>query len=194
MDEPVYFATAFEGLYLKGLKGRVDAPLQDALRAEGLDLSRPLLPAYPLAVWQRCIRATADRLYPGQPLEAAVRELGLTFLRGFLQTLIGKAVFTLGRTIGTERTLLRMGHNTRSNTNVYESEVKKLGPGHLEFHNYLAPQFVGRVPPLPEGQVTFLEGVVRGIFEGLEVQPTKVELRLISAEKHQSVTELRWTA
>ncbi len=194
MHEPVFFGTAFEGLYHQGLKGRLDAELAERLRGQGFDPSKPVQPAYPVAVWQGCVKVTAQHLYPRLALDAAVREVGTTFLRGFLHTLVGAAVFTLGKAIGVERTLLRMGHNSRANSNVYASEVKKLGPGHLELHNFVAPVFEGRLPPLAAEQARFLEGVVLGIFEGLGVNPTKVELELVAPERHYSVTQMCWKA
>lgn len=192
MDEPVFFGTAFEGLFHKGLKGQVDAELAQALLAEGFDVSKPVLPAYPVAVWQGCVRVTARHLYPTLALDAAVREIGTTFLRGFLQTLVGTAVFTLGKAIGVERTLMRMGHNSRSNSNVYAAEVKKIGPGHFELHNFLAPVFVGRVAPLEVTQARFLEGVVLGIFEGLGTTPLEVRLDLVDPVRHLTITQMRW--
>ena len=74
--EQVLFSTAVESLYRQALKGRLSEVLKLRLRHAGLDLNRPLLPAYPRKVWVRSLELTAEELYPGLEREEAMERLG----------------------------------------------------------------------------------------------------------------------
>jgi uncharacterized protein (TIGR02265 family) len=118
MAEPeLVFQQAVEGLFHVGLRGKVTPELQARLRGAGLDLAKPLEPAYPRAAWNQFIRVTAESLWPGEPPERAYHALGRQLLKGYAETLIGKALAGLMRLIGPRRTLERMTHNFRSGGN-----------------------------------------------------------------------------
>jgi len=122
------FQQAVEGLFHVGLKGQVTPPLQARLRDAGLDLSRPLLPAYPRAAWNRFIQVTAESLWPQEPPERAYHALGRQLLLGYSRTLMGGAIIRLLRLIGPRRTLDRMTQNFRSGGNYNLCRVTGLGP------------------------------------------------------------------
>ena len=86
--EQVLFSTAVESLYRQALKGRLSEVLKLRLRHAGLDLNRPLLPAYPRRVWVRALELTAEELYPGLEREEAMARLGASFIEGYAHTLV----------------------------------------------------------------------------------------------------------
>ncbi|MBF5043222.1 DUF2378 family protein [Aggregicoccus sp. 17bor-14] len=127
-EAELVFQHAVEGLFHVGLKGQVTPPLQARLKDAGLDLSRPLLPAYPRAAWNRFIQVTAETLWPDETPEQAYHQLGRQLLLGYSRTLMGGAIIRLLRLIGPRRTLDRMTQNFRSGGNYNLCKVTELGP------------------------------------------------------------------
>lgn len=130
MEERLWFDAAIEGLWHKALAGKVTPALEARLRAEGIDLAR-LLPGYPAAVAARCVALTAAALFPDQPEDDRLRAIGRTFLLGYQQTLIGRAVIQVLRLIGPRRSLERMQSNFRS-VNYVKTRFTALGPNSAE--------------------------------------------------------------
>lgn len=128
MHEAVVFSHTAESLFLRVLKGEVTPTLEAKLRELGFDLSKPLLPAYPVPVWNQVLEATGRELYPNDPLEVAVRQLGERMISGYNLTLIGKAVIAMARLIGPRRAVLRTRQNWRSGNNYSEVEIAELTP------------------------------------------------------------------
>lgn len=129
-DERLWFDQAIEGLWLRALGGRVTPALRASLKDAGLDLDR-LLPGYPAATVARCVKLTAAALFPGQPEDDALREVGRLFLTGYQQTLIGRAVLQVLKLIGPRRSLQRMQTNFRS-VNYVKTRFTELGPTRAE--------------------------------------------------------------
>lgn len=132
-EAELVFQHAVEGLFLVGLKGQVTPPLQARLREAGLDLSRPLLPAYPRAAWNHFIQVTAETLWPTEPDERAYHALGRQLLLGYSRTLMGGAIVRLLRLIGPRRTLDRMTQNFRSGGNYNLCRTTDVGPREVLF-------------------------------------------------------------
>lgn len=126
--EPLVFATAVEGLYLRGLKGRVTPALKDRLRALGLDLDKPLLPGYPLQVWADGLCTTAELLYPDLPRDQGIAELGRATIQGLRETTMGLALFPIFKLIGPQRLLRRMTRNLQSGSNFIETKLVRDEP------------------------------------------------------------------
>ncbi len=131
MDERLWFDQAIEGLWMKGLGDRVTPPLRAALKAEGIDLDKPLLPGYPAQTFARCVKLTAAALFPNDPPDEAQRRLGHFGLLGYQQTLLGRAVIQVLRLIGPRRSLERMQTNFRS-ANFIKTRFTPLGPQSAE--------------------------------------------------------------
>ena len=127
-DAELVFQHAVEGLFQVGLKGRMTPPVQARLKDAGLDLSRPLLPAYPRAAWNHFIQISAEGLWPGESPERAYFALGRQLLLGYSRTLMGGAIIRLLRLIGPRRTLDRMTQNFRSGGNYNRCTVTEVGP------------------------------------------------------------------
>ena len=132
-EPELVFQHAVEGLFHVGLKGQVTPPLQTRLREAGLDLSRPLMPAYPRAAWNHFIQVTAESLWPDAPLDRAYHSLGRHLLLGYSRTLMGGAIIRLLRLIGPRRTLDRMTQNFRSGGNYNLCRVTEVGPREVLF-------------------------------------------------------------
>jgi uncharacterized protein (TIGR02265 family) len=131
-SEPeLVFEQAVEGLFLIGLKGQVAPALEARLRAAGLDLARPLAPAYTREAWHGFLRITVETLWPDEPPERAWHTLGRQLLEGFAETLMGKALVGIVRLVGPRRTLERMTRNLRSGCNFLETRVSDVAPGEV---------------------------------------------------------------
>ena len=130
--EPLDFEHVFEGLFLRGLRSQLSDELKAALKAQGLDLSQRLRPAYPAPVLRGCIRAAAKLLYPEMPHGEGICQIGRAFFRGYVDTFIGRATLAVLRLIGPRRTLERMQRNFRTGNNYIETRFTTLAPQHVE--------------------------------------------------------------
>ncbi len=139
------FEQAIEGLFKMALRPRMTEQLEARLLQAGLDLSRPLRPAYPRAEWNDFVRIAAESLWPGKSPEVAYRELGRALIDGYTQTLMGKAIASIVKLIGPRRMLERMTRNLRSGGNFNLTRVTDLAPQEVEFwinEPYLHPAYV----------------------------------------------------
>ncbi|MBM4776891.1 MAG: DUF2378 family protein [Archangiaceae bacterium] len=193
LQEPAFFGPAFEALYLQGLRDEVTPRLRRQLAALGLDLSRPLHAAYSFDTWLRCLECTAETLFPELERSEGIARLGLAFLDGFRDTLIGRAVFQTSRLIGVERTLLRMDRNARTTNNLYRSTSERLSPGHVRLTSFVDDDFVGRVSDARLAPVHFQRGIVRGIVEELTGRTPRLELEVVDPRRHHVVLDVRWS-
>src|SRR4051794_23298599 len=107
--EPVVFGHALEAL-LAAADPLTPARLA-ALEQLGLNTHRPLLAAYPFAIWPEAIRLLAGT-------EAGQYALGQRFLERVQQSKVGAALHDFAKVVGAERMLLRMSRNIRSTNNV----------------------------------------------------------------------------
>ena len=130
--ERLVYASVVEGLLRHGLEGRLTPRLKERLRHIGVDMDRPLLPAYPVPVWLHCLRATIDEVYPGMAPEAAYRDLGARMTAGYGRTLVGRALYVLARLQGPRRMVLRLPNMLASGDNYTNAEVVEKGPCHFE--------------------------------------------------------------
>lgn len=89
VKDAVALHSMFEGLFVRAL--HVDGPLKERLRASGFDIDRPL-PRYPVAVWEACVDAAAEALYPAVARGEAWQRLGRRFIEGYFETLVGKLI------------------------------------------------------------------------------------------------------
>lgn len=127
-SERLVFSQVVEGLIKHGLRNEVSPALKGRLRGEGLDLDRPLLPAYPVDAWNRCIRHMADEVFPGLPREQALRELAARNVSGLGETLIGRALYGVLRLIGPRRMVMRLPRDVAGTDNYSNVTVTEVGP------------------------------------------------------------------
>src|SRR5690606_35901852 len=81
--QKLIFEQAFEGLFLLGLKEHLSPELKEKLRGRGLDLDRPLLPAYPYPVWHGALDEAVAHLWPDLPHEEGYRRIGRRVVEGY---------------------------------------------------------------------------------------------------------------
>ncbi len=117
LTEHLWYATVVESVFLKGLGPLMTPALKQVVRDEGIDLDK-LLPAYPVVTVVRAARVVLPALYPGLPADQALRAFGAASMRGYNETLIGRAAVQLLKLLGTRRALERL-HVSMSSGNNY---------------------------------------------------------------------------
>jgi len=89
MPEPQIDAALFEGMFIRAFQP------SDAIRTElkgiGVDVQK-LTGKYPLTAWRQSIHIARKHLYPELSADQGCRELGLLFIDGYFQTIIGKVL------------------------------------------------------------------------------------------------------
>ncbi len=166
MGERLVFQNTVEGLFARGLAGRVTPTLKEQLRQVGLDLDRPLLPAYPVETWSRCVALTARVLHPGEPEPEALGRVGERMVDGYLETTMGRAMFGVLRLLGPQRTLGRMQKNLRSANNYTEVRLTEVSPREADL-------WMNEPGPLRY----FMKGVLLAGLRGAGTPDVRVELR-----------------
>ncbi|MBK7862413.1 MAG: DUF2378 family protein [Archangiaceae bacterium] len=131
MSERLWFQQAIEGLFVRGVGEAMTPTLRARLVALGIDTAA-LRPGYDADVVTRAIRLTAAELFPGRSEGEALREMGALFMRGYVETLLGKAMIQLMRVVGPRRSLERMQRNFRTGSNYIETRFTSLGQGKVE--------------------------------------------------------------
>jgi uncharacterized protein (TIGR02265 family) len=122
------FEHTVQGLFHVALRGRLSPSAREALCRAGLDLNRPLLPAYSYETWRRALEISALDLYPLLPREEAWRRLGHSVVEGMVETLLGKAMAGVAHLLGPLRSLRRFNGTLRSADNYVESRLEELSP------------------------------------------------------------------
>jgi uncharacterized protein (TIGR02265 family) len=120
------FSQAVEG-FVRAVGERLDDGAKDGLKALGLDLRKPLEPAYPLDTWFAVMRYGGKLLAPDAPESEQLEQLGRRFIDGYEQTLVGRALLATMRVLGPRRTLERMSRNFRSGNNYTETRLEAKG-------------------------------------------------------------------
>ncbi|MEW5740979.1 MAG: DUF2378 family protein [Myxococcota bacterium] len=143
--EPVVFSTVAEGAR-KAFGPRLTPELYAKLRAVKFDLEN-VQAAYPLGDFVRAMGVLCDALVPNCPPLEQHRLLAREFMAGYRQTAIGFALFTLGRTIGVKRSLLRMGRNLRTTGNYLEADVTEDGPKSVRVVTRVLNEFRAKITP-----------------------------------------------
>jgi uncharacterized protein (TIGR02265 family) len=103
-------------------------PLADTYRSLGLDLGRPLLPAYEYRIWRACLVAQREAVFPGVAVAEASFRQGVRYMDAYFErTVIGGAMLLALRAIGVRRALERMSRNFRSGNNFGEATFTSTG-------------------------------------------------------------------
>ncbi len=131
MTENLVFAQTFEGL-LRSVQGHLTPPVVAGLKARGLDVSRPLLPAYPLSLFAEVVTFLAEQLHPGLESEAAVVLIARHFMDAYGETMVGRAMMAMIRLIGPRRALERVTRQFRTANNYSETRLLARGPTEYE--------------------------------------------------------------
>lgn len=127
-SQPLIFSHSLQSLMSRAFPGGVPAELKAKLRTVGVELDRPLLPAYPKDTWSRCVELGAVYAFPREPREQAWRKLGERMVEGYQETMIGRAMFSTLKLLGPRRMLLRSQKSFRSGNNYTEVRLTDVSP------------------------------------------------------------------
>ncbi len=125
-DEQLVFGPTLEGLFVRGLKGKLGPELIAQLRARGLDVMKPMMPAYPRKVVNECVELTAKTLFPDVPVSEAFYRVGKHVTPGLRDTALGAATMTMVKLVGPKRTLGRLARTFRSTNNYMKVTLREL--------------------------------------------------------------------
>jgi len=172
------FPTAIEGV-LHGLGTKVTDRTRRKLLGLGLDVHR-LPPAIPAELMPRIFNVMAEDIWPAESADERLRLLGLHFVRGWQQTLLGKAAATFLKIIGPHRTLSRLDRAFRTSDNYTRSSATMVGPTEVLLT-------ISDVDGLPAYWVGVLQG-------GLEFLSLKGTVTLEGHPRPEAIYRLKWTS
>ncbi|MFO0601432.1 MAG: DUF2378 family protein [Myxococcaceae bacterium] len=122
----VVFGAAFDSLFSKEVRARLTPALRDELKKLNIDLERRFNPGYPVETWAATVGACAKHLFPDARGNESWFELGRLTMRGFGETVLGRAAFGLMKLIGPARTLERSARTYASVSNYTVVTLKRL--------------------------------------------------------------------
>lgn len=172
--EPVAFDQLMEGLLIHAMKDRLDLAARQKLLALGVDISRPLLSAYPLVTLLGTLKLCAELRYPELPREEARYQLGLRTLEGFGSTPMGKALFGMARTWGARRMLGHMTRVLQTGINFARSRSRDLPNGDVDVTVEVLSEFRDSITHRPGVDPYFVRGIIAQLVEicGIRVPVT----------------------
>jgi uncharacterized protein (TIGR02265 family) len=144
--------------------------LKEKIKAVGIDLSRKLDPAYPVAIFEDALELVAVDALSHLPRTQALTELGKLQFESFANTLIGHATLPLLKLLASneERLLGLMQRGFRQANNYVETRIEKLADGHYR----VWINDGGRLPEIFQGLL-----VSGSEHVGLPIQVTIAERR-----------------
>jgi uncharacterized protein (TIGR02265 family) len=175
----VVFEHTVEGLFGHSLRNRLSAAAKRALREAGVDLSKPLLPAYSHETWRRCLEITVADLYPLVSREEGWRLLGREVVDGMVHTVMGRAMVGVARLLGPLRSLRRLNNTLSSADNYVQSRLTELSPTRCEV-------WINEVMEQP----TYYQGVLEaciGLAGGRDIQ-----VRVVAREGRGARLHVEW--
>lgn len=175
----VVYEQTIEGIFVRGCSAAMTPRCKERLREVGVDLDRKLLPAYPFDVWMAALVVAADELYPSCPPEEAQFKLGERMMHGFNETFLGRAVLSVLRVLGPVRATHRTSQHFRAGNNYTETQVRELGPGHMEL-------WMNEVGPLPH----FTRGILQAGLAATGAKDCAVEVA--DYDGHGCTYKLTW--
>jgi uncharacterized protein (TIGR02265 family) len=181
VSQQVVFQQMVEGLFIRGIGEDLTPESKNAIKEAGIDLTKRLLPAYPIEIWEACLSIAAKQIYPKVPEPEAMFQLGERFIQGFAETIVGKALGQLIRIIGVHRAMKRFTQSLRSSNNFMEATAVPTGDNSYSIT-------ISNV----HNQPGFMQGVMTAgsRFMGLKDPVMTIEKR----EGAGCVYSLKWTA
>jgi uncharacterized protein (TIGR02265 family) len=128
MPEKLVFEHTVEGLFVRGLVGRVTPVLRERLRGVGVDLDRKLQPAYGFDTWCSAVQVTLRELHPDMPDDVGYGLLGERLVDGYRETVLGRAAFGVIQLLGPRRGVSRARQMFRSGNNYTETRLEDVSP------------------------------------------------------------------
>ena len=129
MTDRLFFDHTVSAMFIHAFPPAAQVGLTEALRDGGIDVERPLLPAYEYSVWRRCLELQRTRVFPDEPIEVGSRRQGERYVEAYFErTMLGGPLKLLLRALGPRRTLERLALNFRSANTFSETSMKLTGP------------------------------------------------------------------
>ena len=175
------FGPTVEGLFVRGLRGQLDAELKAQLRELGLDVEKPMLPAYPQTVVAGAIELIGKKLYPAEDENGRWYRIGKHVVLGVRDMPIGGAVLAFARLVGPRRALNRMPHTFRTTSNYLDCVVRERGDKRYEL------DALGT--PAPPG---YMQAVVEDILTVAGAKGLEVKLIRHAPEERLATYAIRW--
>lgn len=179
-EERLEFGPAISGLFIDTLGKEITPSIRAALKAEGVDLDKPLLPAYPAKTFEKSVRIVSRSLYASLPEDEALRLLGRRAVEGLNTNFLGRALVMVARTMGLRRTMLRVDRAFRNSNNYMRVEPRELSPTSTEFTFNTV-----------NGTPTYFEGVFLAVIEMFGGRDARVQVEQLDGERHRFV--LNWS-
>lgn len=177
-DQWVIFAAGAESV-VSAIGTAMTPALAAALKREGLDVSRPLLPAYPAPQFERWVDVAARALFPTEAAERAQRRFGQRFFDSWKGTLTGAAAIAFLKVVGLRRAVTRVGRVFRHGNNFTVTQTT----------------FAGEREALVEFQQTQdIPDFIHGVLEGaLSLLGTVGTVEIVSRQPGTFVVRMAWT-
>ena len=155
-------------------RGLLSLEFDRELKALGIDASRPK--ELSLEAWLALLRASARKLSPGRSEDDALEDVGREMLRGYIDGLVGKALFMVLRLVGPRRAMLRMAENFQTADSVTRVIARELTATSIELE--FRPSF---------GIPTYQRGVMLEALGLLRAKEPKVEFRELPTDAMQFI-------
>lgn len=175
----VVYATTVEALLVRAHGARLTPELRERLAREGLDLARPLKPAYSASLFTRCTALVGQALYPTLGREEVFEQMGRDTVRGFQAMPVGQDVVALGRMLGVRPMLERLGDHLAVGNNFVRTRLTELGPTSVELRVDAA-----------ETEHAFVRGLLLAMLPLFDVPDASVDTRYEGPAV--SVHRIRW--
>lgn len=116
----------FEAMFVRALKP--DPALRAALKDAGFDLARPQ-PMYPTRVWQACLEVARRHAFPEQAPGDAFRRMGVMYMEGLFQTMLGRVIGAAMPLLGFDRSMQRITKTWKAAQPMMDIEARKQDDG-----------------------------------------------------------------
>ncbi|MBS2032226.1 MAG: DUF2378 family protein [Deltaproteobacteria bacterium] len=133
-QDKLFFGHAVSGLYQHALGNRMMPELREQLREAGLDLDKPLLPAYPAELFVRWLDVAGAALFPNRSRAEQLYEMGRVTVQGFAQIELGSAMFDHLKVMTAEKSMQRLERSLRAAMNFIAVRFHPLSPTEFELH------------------------------------------------------------
>ncbi|MBX5480775.1 MAG: DUF2378 family protein [Myxococcaceae bacterium] len=179
MDTRLTFSQTVETLFTRGMGPALPPEAKARLRDDGLDLDRPLLPAYPAGKVAEWIDLALPYAFPNLSRAEALRVLGHQSVSRYGQTIVGRGLVAMLKLLGFRRILDRMPQAMRTGGNYLETKLIPRGVNDVEL-------WINDVNGMPE----YFQGILEGTAELCGIKTARAEI--VSVEGTGCTLRVRW--
>ena len=194
-NEPAVFGTSIEALVDRALggAGKLDEPTRQVLRDLKIDLKN-LRTAYDYGTWVQLLTFLTGHMYPSLSEEQAYFQLGKDYLNGLEKTLIGKAIFAMGRMVGPVKMLERMTRNVRTANNYMESVLEPQPDGSYKMVYRVVDALLPAMKQFRPPSTAYFHGILQAALEASGAKEISVVKESHDVEKREAVFRLKFKA